>query len=182
MTQFIQSNINFVVTTLTLLSNIVFVGVIGFMFFDRKFKDLVFDFVNKHILKLIFVTSATAMIGSLVYSTVVGFPPCELCWIQRIFMFPQPILTLLAMRKKDKSIVDYLLVLSILGGAVALYHSLSNLGIGDGVVGCTSLAGDCAKLYVLEYGYITIPFMSFSIFAYLIGISIIYYKSRNVRI
>ncbi len=182
MTQFIQSNMNFVVATMTLLSNIVFVGIALFVVFDKKFRGFVYDFVNKYILSILFVTSLVAVVGSLIYSNVIGFPPCELCWIQRIFMYPQPILLFLAMRKKDKNIVEFLLPLSLLGGLVALYHSMTHFGLGDGLVGCTSALGDCGKLYVFEYSYITIPFMSFTIFAYLIGASVIYYKSRNVRI
>ncbi len=182
MIHFIQTNITFVVTTLTLLSNIVFVGAILALVINKNFRDTVYNFVNKYVLGLLFGASITAVVGSFLYSNIVGFPPCELCWIQRIFLYPQAILTFIAIIKKDKSIVDYLLPLSIFGGIVALYHSLTHFGVGDGLVSCTSAVGDCGKLFVFEYGYITIPFMSFTIFAYLIGISVVYYKSRNVRI
>jgi len=182
MIEFIQSNITFVLATLTVVSNVVFVIIIFFLVLNKNFRDLSYDFVNKNILPLLFVFSFTAFVGSLAYSNIIGFPPCELCWIQRIFMYPQTLFTFIAIIKKDKGIVDYLLPLSVIGGIVALYHALTHFGLGDGLVGCTSLLGDCGKLYVFEYGYITIPFMSFSIFAYLIGISVIYYKSRNVRI
>ena len=152
-----QANITTVVATLTLISNIVFV--IG-------------------VAALIFVSFA-ALVGSLAFSNIVGFPPCELCWIQRIFMYPQALLAFMAMRKKDKNIVGYLFPLSILGGLVAFYHSLVQWGIGGGALGCTSVGGACVKVYVLEYSYVTIPFMALSAFVYLIALSVVYYLSKK---
>lgn len=167
------------ITFLTLVSHVVFFGIFALLFIDRKFRDIVYRFVNKYVLEFIFATSLVAMLGSLTYSNIIGFAPCELCWIQRIFIYPQVIISFMAILKKNKDIVSYLLPLSILGGIVALYHSMTHYGLGDGLVGCTSALGDCGKLYVFEYGYITIPLMSFTIFAYLIGISVIYYKSNK---
>jgi disulfide bond formation protein DsbB len=96
-------------------------------------------------------------------------------------MYPQTIITFIAIIKKEKNIVDYLLPLSILGAIVAFYHSLVQWGIGTGLLGCTAVGGECAKVYVLEYGFITIPFMAFTTFVYLIGISLIYYKARKIK-
>jgi len=178
----IQSNITLVVTTLTLLSNIFFVLFITFLFIKKEFKEFVYAFVNKYILGILLFTSMSAVVGSLLYSNIAGFPPCELCWIQRIFMFPQPILLFMAMLKKDKGIVSYIFPLTILGTAVSFYHSLTNWGLGGSLLKCTTEGGECSRVYVLEYGYITIPFMAFTTFAYLLLISIIYYKSTNERI
>ena len=179
MVHFIQTNFTLMITTLTLISHLIFVSVFILLFIDSKFRALVYKFVSKNVLWLVFLTSLVAMLGSLTYSNVIGFAPCELCWIQRIFIYPQVIISFMALLKKNKDIVSYLLPLSILGGIVALYHSLTHFGLGDGLVGCTSALGDCGKLYVFEYGYITIPLMSFTIFAYLIGISIIYYRASK---
>lgn len=175
------TNPTFVITTLTLVSNIVFVLVILGLLIDSKFRKLTYDFVDKNVLSLLFLTTLGALIGSLIYSNIVGYPPCELCWIQRILMYPQALITFMAMLKKDKSIVVYLLPLSVLGALVAIYHSMVHWGVGVGLLECTASAGECAKVYVLEYGYITIPFMAFSSFVYLISISVIYYLARNGR-
>ena len=96
-------------------------------------------------------------------------------------MYPQAILAFVAMVKKDKNIVHYLLPLSILGATVSFYQSLINWGFDGVLFGCTSVGGECTRVYVLEYGYITIPFMAFTVFAYLIGLSVIYYKSKSGR-
>jgi disulfide bond formation protein DsbB len=178
----IQANITAVVAFLTLLSNIVFVVLVVLLYTKKEFKNFVYSFVNKYVLELIFFSSMSALVGSLLYSNVAGFPPCELCWIQRIFMYPQALLSFMAMWWKDKKMVIYLLPMSVLGGLVAFYHSLTNWGFGGSLLGCTSVGGECSRVYVLEYGYITIPFMALTTFAYLILISVVYYKSTKERI
>lgn len=178
----IQENITAVVALLTLLSNIFFVVFIAFLWINKDFKNYIYNFVNKYVLELIFFSSMSALVGSLLYSNVAGFPPCELCWIQRIFMYPQALLSFMAMLWKDKKMVIYLFPMTVLGGIVALYHSLANWGWGGSLVECAAAGGECSKVYVLEYGYITIPFMALTTFAYLLLISVIYYKSTNERI
>ncbi len=101
----IQSNITAVVAFLTLLSNIVFVVVIISLYVRKDIKNYVYSFVNKYVLELIFFSSMSALVGSLLYSNVAGFPPCELCWIQRIFMYPQALLSFMSMNSKDKRMV-----------------------------------------------------------------------------
>lgn len=177
----IQNNLTFFITTLTLLSNIVFVLIFILIIFENRVKNLIYNFVNKYILELLFVVSVGSLIASLGYSNIMNFPPCELCWIQRIFLYPQTIFSFIGIIKKDKNIVSYLLPLSILGAIVSFYHSLVQWGLGGSLLGCTSTGGECAKVYVLEYGYITIPFMALTAFIYLIAISLIYYKSKDAK-
>ena len=179
--EFIQTHITFTFTTLILLSNIVFVAIVLLLFVHKQFRDLAYAFTEKHVVSLLFAVSLVAVIGSLSYSEIIGFVPCDLCWIQRMFMYPQAILAFIGLVKKEKSIVSYLFVLSIIGGFVALYHSLIHWRLISGsFLACTSsLTAPCAKVYVLEYGYITIPFMAFSMFVYLIAITLIYYKSKS---
>ncbi len=178
----LQSNITLVIATLTLVSNIIFVLFVVLLYTKKSFKNFVYTFVNKHVLTLLFIFSMSALVGSLVYSNIAGFPPCELCWIQRIFMYPQALFSFIAMIKKDKSIISYLVPMSVLGAIVAFYHSLSDWGFGGSLLGCTSVGGECSRVYVLEYGYITIPFMALTTFIYLLTISVIYHLSTSERI
>lgn len=175
----IQQNITNIVSTFTLLSHIFFVSVLLVYFFDRSFSEKISNIVNRFVLEILFIISLSALVGSLLYSNVIGFPPCELCWIQRILVYPQALLLFMAVLKKDKNIVTYLFPLSLMGGIISLYHSLTHFGLGDGVLECTSALGDCGKLYVFEYGYITIPFMAFTIFAYLSLVSLIFLRSNK---
>ena len=173
--------ITFILTTLTLVSNILFCLGIIIIAFDKKARIWVFDFVHTHVVALLLTFSLSAVLGSLAYSNIIGFPPCELCWFQRIFMYPQALIAFIALLKKDASVVVYSFALSVFGIVVAFYHSMVHWGFMGGLLGCTAIGGECGKVYVLEYRYITIPFMALSIFVYLIAISVIYYKSKNVR-
>ena len=179
---FIRENITFAITSFTLLSNILFILFFVLFLSSNSFRQKTYTVVNKNILGFLFVTSLGALVGSLTYSNIAGFPPCELCWIQRIFMYQQVILSFMAMIKKDKGIVFYLFPLSILGAIVSFYHSMAQWGFGGSLLPCTAVGGECSKVYVLEYGYITIPFMAFTSFIYLIAISAIYFKSRKVEV
>lgn len=178
----IADNITLAISTLTLASNLAFVLFIVLMFINTAFKHEVYVFVNKYVLELLFTFSFTAMVGSLLYSNIVNFPPCDLCWVQRIFIFPQALISFMAMLKKDKTVLYYLFPLTILGTLVAFYHSLTNWGLGGSLLDCTAVGGECSKVYVLEYGYITIPFMALTSFLFLLAISILYYFSTQEKV
>ncbi len=178
----LKTFINISIGVGTLISNILFVFLVIAISSHKNWRAKIYRFVHTHILNLLFVEALFAFVGSLVYSQIIGFPPCDLCWVQRILIYPQVIIALVAMIKKDKMIVDYLLPMSIIGALVALYHSLIQWGFSFGATGgCTALGGACAKVFVLEFGYITMPFMSFTIFAYSIGVMMIYYSARKIH-
>lgn len=183
MITFIQANATSIIGFLTLISNIIFVVVLAVILIHADSRKHLYNFVHKYILELLFWGVMSAVVGSLVYSDIVGFPPCDLCWWNRIFMYPQAIILALAMIRKDKTIIDYLVPLSVLGALVALYQSFIQWGFSFGIEGgCVAAGGECAKVYFTEYSYITIPFMSFTVFIYIIALKFIYYhKSRHIK-
>ncbi len=186
MISFIQSNATPIIGFLTLLSNIIFVAVLIVIIAHAGTKAKLYRFVHSHILELLFFGILAAVVGSLVYSDIVGFLPCDLCWWQRIFMYPQLLVIGLAWYRKDTSVIDYLVPLSILGALVALYQSFIQWGFAFGIAGgCAAAGGECAKVYFTQYSYITIPFMSLSVFVYIIALKFVYYhkawKLKNGR-
>ncbi|OGZ57653.1 MAG: hypothetical protein A2827_01250 [Candidatus Spechtbacteria bacterium RIFCSPHIGHO2_01_FULL_43_30] len=90
-------------------------------------------------------------IFSLFHSEIAGFEPCKLCWLQRIFMYPQIVLLGIAWFKKDFKIVNYALPLVIIGTIVAVYHNYIYYG-GTSIFPCDalSLGVSCARRYVLS--------------------------------
>ena len=141
------------------------------LFFVReKFHDLegIAQFLSKWGLWIGFVLTLTSSALTLYYSDVLGILPCGWCWFQRAALYPQVILFALALWKRDKSIADYSILLSICGLAVALYMHYLQLG-GHGVLPCPATgAGDCGQRFMWEFGYITFPLMAASLFAFLI--------------
>lgn len=74
------------------------------------------------LLAFAWIVALVATLGSLYYSEVRLFLPCELCWYQRIFMYPQALLLGLALFRNDLGIWPYSLLLSMVGGSISLLH------------------------------------------------------------
>ena len=120
-----------------------------------------------------FVVAAIATGGSLFFSEIAGFVPCELCWYQRICMYPLSITTLLAAIFNDRRVAPYLLPLPVVGAGVSVYHLLVENGVVKQATAClVSAPGGCATKWINEFGYMTIPTLALTgfglIFAFLL--------------
>ncbi len=115
---------------------------------------------------LAFLVTAVATGGSLFFSEIAGFIPCELCWFQRIFMHPLAIVTLLAAIANDHRVARYLLPLPVVGAGVSVYHLLVENGVAEQAQAClVSAPGGCATKWINEFGYVTIPTLALTGFA-----------------
>jgi disulfide bond formation protein DsbB len=114
---------------------------------------------------LAFLVALAATVGSLYYSDIRGYNPCKFCWFQRIFMYPQVILLGIALWKKDFWMKTYGLILSIIGGVIALNHYILQVS-GTSILPCSAVGQSvsCSKVFVTHLGYITIPMMALSAF------------------
>jgi disulfide bond formation protein DsbB len=117
-----------------------------------------------------FVVAAIATGGSLFFSEIAHFVPCELCWYQRICMYPLSIVLLLAAVHGEYRIARYLLPLPIVGAGISAYHLLVENGVvGQSTACLVSAPGGCATKWIDELGYITIPTLALTAFLLLIG-------------
>jgi disulfide bond formation protein DsbB len=116
-----------------------------------------------------FLVAAIATGGSLFFSEIAHFVPCELCWYQRICMYPLSILTLLAALASDYRVVRYLLPLPMVGAGISIYHLLVENGVVAQSSAClVSAPGGCATKWINEFGYMTIPTLALTGFVLLI--------------
>jgi disulfide bond formation protein DsbB len=138
------------------------------------------DVLETRALALAFTFSVVATVSSLFYSQIAGLPPCSLCWIQRILLFPQVLFLGLSWWFEAHKIVKYSAGLSVVGMAVSAYHSYLQYG-GSNHIFCNALGGtvSCAQRYFLEFGYITMPIMSFTIFALLFILTFHFHRGRK---
>ena len=140
----------------------------------------ILGFFSKKVLLFGFGTALICMLGSLLYSDVIGYEPCKLCWYQRILMYPQALLFGIALWKKDKKIVDYAMALSGVGAVIALYHHLMQLGfVPEGDCSAVGYSVSCAKVFVLHFGYLTIPLMAFTGFLMIFFFGLAYKASKK---
>jgi disulfide bond formation protein DsbB len=115
---------------------------------------------------LAFVVAAVATAGSLFFSEIAHFVPCELCWYQRICMYPLSILTLFAALVNDHRSARYLLPFPVIGAAISSYHLLVENGVVEQTQACLiSAPGGCATKWINEFGYVTIPTLALTSFA-----------------
>lgn len=98
--------------------------------------------------------------GSLYFSEVRDFIPCEMCWYQRILMYPMVLLYGIALIKKDLRYAESGLYMSGVGILVSAYHygiqKVPALQHGSGSCGIVP----CDGQYINLFGFITIPFLA----------------------
>lgn len=108
--------------------------------------------------------------GSLTYQLVYGTPVCELCWWQRIFLYPISAITLVALWYKSRETHITVAVLSAFGLWYALYHYYYHFQafvLGNKLALPCSYGGlmpACTDSPVFVFGFVTIPFMGIMIF------------------
>jgi len=125
-----------------------------------------------------FLFTLVSSLMTLLYSEVFGFVPCGLCWLQRVFLYPQVFILGMAIFYKEKIAARYGLLLSIPGLVVALYQHYLQMG-GNEFVACPTSGGDCAKRIMFEFGFVTFPLLSAFLFLFLIVLYIYILKTRT---
>ncbi|MCT2535579.1 disulfide oxidoreductase [Aquibacillus koreensis] len=127
---------------------------------------------KEQILFIVWAQSVIATLGSLYFSEIMGFIPCELCWFQRILMYPLVIIYGTALVKKDWNIALPGLFMSGIGIGVSSYHylvqklpKLSEAGGSCGIIPCNTE-------YINYFGFVTIPFLAFVAFVVIFSLHI----------
>ncbi|MER1999598.1 MAG: disulfide oxidoreductase [Lysinibacillus sp.] len=115
-------------------------------------------------LLVIWITSLIATFGSLYFSEIRGYVPCELCWIQRIFMYPIVIISTIAYLQHNAKIAATTAVFSVIGGCISLYHyGLQKIDfLQESAPACSNVS--CTGQYINWFGFVTIPFLALTAF------------------
>jgi len=144
-------------------------GIIGIiiLLITRKTETKIYKFFATHGILFAFLLALAALLGSLFYSEIIGFPPCIFCWWQRIFIYPLVILLGVSIWKNEGDIIKkYAMMLAGVGVLFAIYHYLiQKVAVVATTVSCDALEGavSCVTSPVNVFGYITIPMMSLTI-------------------
>ena len=125
------------------------------------------------IIFICWIIACVSALGSLFFSEIMYFPPCALCWYQRVFMFPLVIIFLTGLFPFDKSAIKYALPLAFFGWGFAFYHYLLYSGfIPESIQPC-SQGVSCSETYLDMFGFLTIPLLSLISFSAIIVLLII---------
>ncbi|MBS4198487.1 disulfide bond formation protein B [Bacillus sp. FJAT-49732] len=127
-----------------------------------------------------FAVSVTALLGSLYFSEIRKYTPCDICWYIRIFMYPIVLILGIATVRKDYHAALYSAALSGIGMLASLYlYMIQKIpSIADTAPACGIIP--CTTQYINWLGFITIPFLALTAFI-MIFLSSIFVIKRTRR-
>ncbi|MYB76869.1 MAG: disulfide bond formation protein B [Chloroflexi bacterium] len=119
------------------------------------------------------IVALVATLGSLYLSEIANYPPCTLCWLQRIAMYSLVVILGIGALREDRAIGWYALPLAGIGAALAFYHVLVQRVPGlDQATSCSAEA-PCNAMWVREFGFVSIPVMALAAFLLIAGLVLI---------
>ena len=138
-------------------------------------------FFKENLMQFALIIATFSTLGSLYFSEIVKFPPCSLCWYQRLFMYPIVIVIAVALWKKDKNIAHFVLPFAIIGLIISIYHNLLYYGyISEKFQPCT-IGASCTERQLDLFGFVTIPLLSLAGFLLITILTLLYHKINNVK-
>lgn len=171
--------LNMVLGAGAIILQVVSVACLLVLFFGPK-KNHFFSFLEKHFLAIGFLISLSASLLSLVYSEIINFAPCYLCWYQRIFMFSLVFLFGVALWDKDKKVLRYSLPLLVVGFVISVYQNLGYYFGETSSLPCDASGISCYQQLVSEFGgYISIPMLSLTVFFSLLVLVLVVHFHRK---
>ncbi len=126
---------------------------------------------------LAWIVALVATVGSLIYSEVIHFPPCRLCWFQRIAMYPLAVVLLVGAIRREFQVKYHALPLALIGLGISIYHYILQR-VPNLESGACDPSNPCSAIFVDIFGFISIPFMAgsgFIVIAVLLG----FYVNKN---
>lgn len=120
------------------------------------------------------IIALTASLAVLFIGEVLGQVPCNLCWFQRVFMLPLPLILGIALWRSDWGIWLYAIPMAGSGLLIATYHTLLYIGIIPApIIPCTASGPSCTGESMLILG-LPIPALAIGAFTiiliFLIGL------------
>ena len=120
--------------------------------------------LDRYSLRIALVVAWVAMMGSLYFSEVRHYIPCQLCWYQRIIMYPLTGIIAFGLLRKDTNIPQLVLPFSVLGMGVSTYHYLLQKTTLFSTVSTCQVGVPCTTMWINWFGFVTIPFLSLAAF------------------
>ena len=102
------------------------------------------------------IVATVTTLGSLYYSEHAGFVPCELCWYQRIVMYPLVIVLGVAALRRDRTVWITTLVFVVIGAPLSLYHWLvERVPAFEESSSCSAIT-PCSSPWFEKLGFVTL--------------------------
>lgn len=131
-------------------------------------------------LYLAWLVASLGTLIALFFSEVLRYEPCNLCWLQRICLFPLSIILGIAAYKGFHKISIFVLPQVALGLLFALYQVLLQEIPDWNPIEICGAGPSCKEKYYIGLGPITIPMLS-ALGFFLIGALLFLSGKRNVK-
>lgn len=145
------------------------IALIGYLVSSKVRSHILGHSYERYIAALALI-SVLSIVGSLIFQLVYQTPVCELCWWQRIFLYPVSVITLVALWYKARETHVTVAILSAFGLWYALYHyyyHFQRFVLGNTLTLPCSYGGlmpACTDSPILIFGFVTIPFLGIMVF------------------
>lgn len=158
-------------------ANVITIAILVTAVATRRREHNAFEVLGGATLWLASGVAIIATLGSLYLSESVGLVPCQLCWYQRIAMYPLAIILPIAAFRRDPMVRLPAAVLATIGAGIAAYHRLIQAYPSLDSGSCSAVGPSCSSPLIKEFGFITIPYMALS--AFLLILAFIWVDRRN---
>jgi hypothetical protein len=119
-----------------------------------------------HLVGVVSAVTGVATMGSLYLSEVAGYIPCDLCWVQRIAMYPLAVISGVALLRRRTDLWAYAVPLAAIGLATSAWHVVVERVPAAGA--SCDVTNPCSAIWVERFGFITIPVMAGSGFLFVL--------------
>lgn len=137
------------------------------------------DFFKEYSPYVAWTIALASMLGSLYFSEIKGFPPCVLCWYQRIVLYPLVLIIPVGIFRRDKNLPFFVLPLTIIGMGISVYHNLLYYKILPESVAPCAAGFSCTTKFIEYFGFVTIPLLSFIALTTITVLMIVYRKLNH---
>ena len=122
------------------------------------------EFVGPQAILVGWIVAIVTTLGSLYYSLHAGFTPCELCWYQRIAMYPLVVVLGVGWLRRDRKVWITALPFVVVGAPLSLYHWLVERVPSFAESSSCSAFAPCTAPYFEKLGFVTLAWMCLSSF------------------
>ena len=141
-------------------------------------------FIGPQAVLVAWIVAIVTTLGSLYYSEHAGFLPCELCWYQRILMYPLVIVLGVGWLRRDRKVWMAAAPFVVIGAPLSLYHWLVERVPAFAESSSCSIVAPCTSPYFEKLGFVTLAWMclsSFLLIGTLLALSVAAQRAEGAR-
>ncbi|WP_095022068.1 disulfide oxidoreductase [Bacillus thuringiensis] len=118
------------------------------------------ELIRKYHIFCAWTIATSAMLISLFFSEWMKLPSCDLCWYQRMAMYPLVLILGIGMYRKDPNVSTYAFPFACIGLMFSVYQITIQTFPASEMKIC-SVGVSCTEDYLNLFGFISIPMLSF---------------------